>query len=109
SELTPDPAAPDVTVPRAPVPRPTAPSGAPPPPDPKQCEITHTMIVQKPTILELKKVKLAVVEGTHQGLELVSDKEWLRVGAHSSNDLVLSEDRTASRHQLEALAPEAGY
>ena len=95
-------------MPRAPLPKGLE-FEAPRPADPKSFEITHTMIVQKPTVLELRKVRLAILEGPDQGRELLTDKEWIRVGAHSSNDLVLSEDRTASRHHLEIRHTERGY
>lgn len=45
--------------------------------------------------------RLAVTGGPDTGKEVISDKERLRVGAHSSNDLMLVEDRTASRHHFE--------
>ena len=40
---------------------------------------------------------------------MVSDKERLRCGAHPGNDLVLVEDRTASRHHFEIQFTERGY
>ena len=70
---------------------------------------THTLVVQNTTTLKVRKCRLVVTLGPDLGREVESDKERLRVGAHSSNDLVLSEDRTASRHHFEVQYTERGY
>ncbi len=70
---------------------------------------THTLVVENRTTLKLRKCKLQVVGGPDQNKEVVSDKERIRVGAHSSNDMVLAEDRTASRHHFEIQYTERGY
>jgi DNA-binding NtrC family response regulator len=70
---------------------------------------THTLVVESRTTLKVRKCRLAVTAGPDLGKEVMSDKERLRVGAHSSNDLVLSEDRTASRHHFEIQYTERGY
>ena len=91
----------DVTHPRASAERPKEPL------DP--FEITHTTIVTNHTVLELRKCRLAVVDGPDKGKEVVSDREWLKVGSHVTNDLVLTEDRTVSRSHLEIRHTERGY
>ncbi|MBI3184499.1 MAG: sigma 54-dependent Fis family transcriptional regulator [Myxococcales bacterium] len=70
---------------------------------------THTLVVENRTTLKLRKCRLTVSAGPDTGKELVSDKERIRIGAHSSNDLVLAEDRTASRHHSEIQYTERGY
>ena len=70
---------------------------------------THTLVVENRTTLKVRKCRLAVTGGPDTGKEVVSDKERLRVGAHSTNDLVLVEDRTASRHHFEIQYTERGY
>jgi DNA-binding NtrC family response regulator len=70
---------------------------------------THTLVVESRTTLKVRKCRLAVTVGPDSGRELVSDKERLRVGAHASNDLVLAEDRSASRHHCEIQHTERGY
>lgn len=70
---------------------------------------THTLVVESRTTLKVRKCRIAVNGGPDAGRELVSDKERIRVGAHSSNDLVLIEDRTASRHHFEIQYTERGY
>ncbi len=66
-------------------------------------------MVENRTTLKVRKCRLAVTGGPDTGKEVISDKERLRVGAHSSNDLVLVEDRTASRHHFEIQYTERGY
>ena len=70
---------------------------------------THTLVVENRTTLKVRKCRLVVSAGPDQGKELISDKERIRIGAHSSNDLVLAEDRTASRHHFEVQYTERGY
>ncbi len=70
---------------------------------------THTLVVENRTTLKVRKCRLTVSAGPDQTKELISDKERIRIGAHSSNDLVLSEDRTASRHHFEIQYTERGY
>ena len=70
---------------------------------------THTLVVENRTTLKVRKCRLVVSAGPDSGKELISDKERIRIGAHSSNDLVLAEDRTASRHHFEVQYTERGY
>ncbi len=70
---------------------------------------THTLVVENRTTLKVRKCRLVVTTGPDLGKELISDKERLRVGSHSSNDLMLTEDRTASRHHFEVQYTERGY
>ncbi len=70
---------------------------------------THTLVVENRTTLKVRKCRLAVTAGPDLGKEFTSDKERMRVGAHSSNDLVLVEDRTASRHHFEVQYTDRGY
>jgi DNA-binding NtrC family response regulator len=70
---------------------------------------THTLVVENRTTLKVRKCRLAVSSGPDAGREIVSDKERLRVGAHSSNDLTLADDRAASRHHFEVQYTERGY
>ncbi len=74
-----------------------------------QITATHTLVVENRTTLKLRKCRLTVSSGPDAGKEIVSDKERIRIGAHSSNDLVLAEDRTASRHHFEIQYTERGY
>jgi DNA-binding NtrC family response regulator len=74
-----------------------------------QISVTRTLIVEDRTTLKLRKSKLAATLGPDTGKEIITDKERIRCGAHSSNDLVLSEDRTASRHHFEIQYTERGY
>jgi DNA-binding NtrC family response regulator len=77
--------------------------------EPHHITTTHTLVVENRTTIKVRKCKIAVSSGPDTGREIISDKERLRVGAHSSNDLVLSEDRTASRHHFEIQYTERGY
>ncbi len=61
------------------------------------------------TTVKLHKCRLQVSAGPDEGRQVVSDKERLRVGSHPQNDLVLVEDRTASRHHFEIQYTERGY
>ncbi len=70
---------------------------------------THTLVVENRTTLKVRKCRLSVTAGPDTGREVISDKERIRIGAHSSNDLVLTEDRTASRHHFEIQYTERGY
>ncbi|MDP3236174.1 MAG: sigma 54-interacting transcriptional regulator [Myxococcales bacterium] len=70
---------------------------------------THTLVVENRTTLKVRKCKLSITTGPEAGKVLISDKERLRVGAHSTNDLVLGEDRAASRHHFEIQYTERGY
>jgi DNA-binding NtrC family response regulator len=70
---------------------------------------THTLVVENRTTLKVRKCRLGVTHGPDVGREVVSDKERIRVGAHSTNDLILVEDRTASRHHFEIQYSERGY
>ncbi|MCE9668867.1 sigma 54-interacting transcriptional regulator [Myxococcus stipitatus] len=69
----------------------------------------ETLVVDPRTTVKLHKCKLAVVSGPDSGRSVISDKERLRCGAHPGNDLVLVEDRTASRHHFEIQFTERGY
>ncbi|MGZ3457029.1 MAG: sigma 54-interacting transcriptional regulator [Archangium sp.] len=68
-----------------------------------------TEVLEPRTTLKLSKCRLQVTAGPDGGKSLVSDKERLRCGAHPTNDLVLAEDRTASRHHFEILHTERGW
>jgi DNA-binding NtrC family response regulator len=70
---------------------------------------THTLVVENRTTLKVRKCRLSISAGPELGKEMVTDKERLRVGAHSSNDLVIGEDRAASRHHFEIQYTERGY
>ncbi len=70
---------------------------------------THTLVVENRTTLKVRKCRLSITAGPELGKEMVTDKERLRVGAHSSNDLVIGEDRAASRHHFEVQYTERGY
>jgi DNA-binding NtrC family response regulator len=61
------------------------------------------------TSFKLRRCRLQVTSGPDEGRSVVSDKEKLRCGAHPSNDLVLVEDRTASRHHFEIQFTERGW
>ena len=66
-------------------------------------------MVDPRTTVKLHKCRLSVSAGPDTGRSMVSDKERLRCGAHPGNDLVLVEDRTASRHHFEIQFTERGY
>ena len=70
---------------------------------------THTLAVENHTTLKARKCRLTVFAGPDIGKEINSDKERLRIGGHSTNDLVLTEDRTVSRHHYELQYTERGY
>ncbi len=70
---------------------------------------THTLAVENHTTLKVRKCRLTVFAGPDIGKEINSDKERLRIGGHSTNDLVLTEDRTVSRHHYELQYTERGY
>ncbi len=77
-----------------------------------ELHITHTRTMIVPgdkTTLKLRRCRVSVTGGPDNGRELVTDKERVRVGAHNTNDLVLQEDRTASRHHFEIQYTERGY
>ncbi|HVG60720.1 MAG TPA: sigma 54-interacting transcriptional regulator [Hyalangium sp.] len=61
------------------------------------------------TVVKLHKCRLTVSSGPDEGRTVVSDKERLRVGSHPQNELVLVEDRTASRHHFEIQYTERGH
>ncbi|GEL69915.1 hypothetical protein MVI01_16990 [Myxococcus virescens] len=71
--------------------------------------LSETLVVDPRTTVKLHKCRLAVTSGPDTGRSVVSDKERLRCGAHPGNDLVLVEDRTASRHHFEIQFTERGY
>ncbi|REG27927.1 DNA-binding NtrC family response regulator [Archangium gephyra] len=71
---------------------------------------TEVLVLESPrTTLKLRKCRIQVSAGPDEGKSLVSDKERLRCGAHPTNDLVLAEDRTASRHHFEIINTERGW
>jgi DNA-binding NtrC family response regulator len=74
-----------------------------------QLSVTRTLVVEDRTTLKLRKCKLTVTAGPDTGKGIVTDKERIRCGAHASNDMVLSEDRTASRHHFEIQYTDRGY
>ncbi len=71
--------------------------------------LSETLVVDPRTTVKLHKCRLAVSSGPDTGRSVVSEKERLRCGAHPGNDLVLVEDRTASRHHFEIQFTERGY
>ncbi|HYO70205.1 MAG TPA: sigma 54-interacting transcriptional regulator [Archangium sp.] len=70
---------------------------------------TEVLVLESRTTLKLRKCRIQVSAGPDDGKALVSDKERLRCGAHPTNDLVLAEDRTASRHHFEIINTERGW
>ncbi|HYO59191.1 sigma 54-interacting transcriptional regulator [Archangium sp.] len=70
---------------------------------------TEVLVLEARTTLKLRKCRIQVSAGPDEGKSLVSDKERLRCGAHPTNDLVLAEDRTASRHHFEIINTERGW
>ncbi|OJH35308.1 sigma-54-dependent Fis family transcriptional regulator [Cystobacter ferrugineus] len=70
---------------------------------------TEILVLEPRATLKLRKCRLQVTAGPDEGRSVVSDKERLRCGAHPTNDLVLAEDRTASRHHFEILNTERGW
>ncbi|HLL53157.1 MAG TPA: sigma 54-interacting transcriptional regulator [Myxococcaceae bacterium] len=71
--------------------------------------LNHTMVMQNRTTLKLRRCRVQVVAGPDMSKEIISDKERLRVGAHPASDLVLTEDRAASRNHFEIQYTERGY
>jgi DNA-binding NtrC family response regulator len=70
---------------------------------------TEVLVLESRTTLKLRRCRIQVSAGPDEGKSLVSDKERLRCGAHPTNDLVLAEDRTASRHHFEIINTERGW
>ncbi|PTL84618.1 sigma 54-interacting transcriptional regulator [Vitiosangium sp. GDMCC 1.1324] len=70
---------------------------------------TEVLVLETRATLKLRKCRIQVTAGPDDGKSLVSDKERLRCGAHPTNDLVLAEDRTASRHHFEIINTERGW
>ncbi|MFE8604664.1 sigma 54-interacting transcriptional regulator [Archangium violaceum] len=70
---------------------------------------TEVLVLESRATLKLRKCRIQVSAGPDDGKSLVSDKERLRCGAHPTNDLVLAEDRTASRHHFEIINTERGW
>ncbi|HEX5753170.1 MAG TPA: sigma 54-interacting transcriptional regulator [Archangium sp.] len=70
---------------------------------------TEVLVLESRTTLKLRKCRIQVSAGPDEGKSLISDKERLRCGAHPTNDLVLAEDRTASRHHFEIINTERGW
>ncbi len=68
----------------------------------------RTLLVETTTTLRVRRCRLAVTSGPSAGKEIVSEKERIRVGTHSTNDLAL-EDRTVSRHHCELSYTDKGY
>ena len=58
--------------------------------------------------IKLRKCKLVVLGGPDAGKELVVDRDLIRVGQKSDNDLVLS-DKTVSRYHFEIFRDKDGY
>ncbi len=108
-------------------PNPKRPAGDPKHPDPEEistnpgqesaldsldelpANATRTLVLDSRTTLKVRRCRLSVIAGPDAGLDLVSDKERIRVGAHRSNDLVLAKDQTASRHHFEVHHTDRGY
>ena len=70
---------------------------------------THTLAIENRTTLKVRKCRLVVSGGPDLGKEVNTDKERIRIGGHGTNDLVLTEDRTVSRHHSEVQYTERGY
>ncbi|SEU29926.1 regulatory protein, Fis family [Stigmatella erecta] len=81
----------------------TGPGEALGPPSPQ------TVVMNPPPGMGPHTCRLLVVAGPDEGRCVVTGKERLTVGAHPDNDLVLVEDRTASRHHFEIQFTERGY
>jgi DNA-binding NtrC family response regulator len=79
------------------------------PPDGGVGSGTEVLVLEARTTLKLRRCRIQVSAGPDEGKSLVSDKERLRCGAHPTNDLVLAEDRTASRHHFEIINTERGW
>ncbi|WNG41779.1 sigma 54-dependent Fis family transcriptional regulator [Archangium minus] len=79
------------------------------PPDGGAGSGTEVLVLETRATLKLRKCRIQVTAGPDDGKSLVSDKERLRCGAHPTNDLVLAEDRTASRHHFEIINTERGW
>jgi len=82
------------------------------PSDPPEVPVTaaYTLTLDRYNgTLKVRKVKLVITTGPDAGHELLTDRERIRVGVAPSNDLVLAEDRTASRHHFELQYTERGY
>jgi DNA-binding NtrC family response regulator len=80
--------------------------------EPSGEQARHTLVmghVSTLTVVKLHKCRLTVSSGPDEGRTVVSDKERLRVGSHPQNELVLVEDRTASRHHFEIQYTERGH
>jgi len=58
--------------------------------------------------MQVRRCRLVVVSGPDRGAEAEVGSTWIRVGAQSGCDLVLS-DRLVSGHHFEILLDEAGY
>jgi len=76
----------------------------------------HTLVVEKRTLLKLRKCRLLVQSGPDSGREVITERERIRAGhaRHSAaadgvqNDLSL-EDKKVSRHHFEICFTENGY
>jgi DNA-binding NtrC family response regulator len=76
--------------------------------EPVHTTTTRTLVVETQTTLKIRRCKIEVIQGAGTGTSLVTEKERLRVGSHSSNDMVLP-DRTASRQHFEIQYTDRGY
>ncbi|MBN1205680.1 MAG: sigma 54-dependent Fis family transcriptional regulator [Myxococcaceae bacterium] len=79
--------------------------------DPTGAPASTTLVLGHHTLttVKLHKCRLQVSAGPDEGRQVVTDRERLRVGSHPQNDLVLVEDRAASRHHFEIQYTERGY
>ena len=76
----------------------------------------HTLVVEKRTLLKLRKCRLVVQSGPDSGKMVITEKERIRVGharqtagaADVQNDLSL-EDKKVSRHHFEISFTDNGY
>ncbi len=75
----------------------------------KPAVTSETVVMDARATFKLRRCRLQVSAGPDEGRSLVSDKERLRCGAHPTNDLVLTEDRAASRHHFEVHFTERGW
>jgi DNA-binding NtrC family response regulator len=67
-----------------------------------------TFVGGSASAMQVRRCRLVVVSGPDVGAQAEVESTWIRVGAQSGCDLVLS-DRLVSGHHFEILLDEAGY
>jgi DNA-binding NtrC family response regulator len=71
---------------------------------------TQGMPLQEgPARFRLHRCRLQVRSGPDAGREVLTSHERVRAGTHATNDLVLAEDRTVSRHHFEVQRTDRGW